>query len=215
VSKRIGKQTVRLKKPVVILSTATIAGPKEKEGPLGENFDETVEDGLYGEDSWEKAESKFVTEGFRLAVKKAGKTMKEMNYILCGDLLNQCIGTTFGIKDFKVPFFGLFGACSTMGESMSLGAMLVDGDFAKYVLAGASSHFCAAEKQFRTPLELGTQRTPTASWTVTGDGAVVLAESGEGPVIMEITTGRIVDMGILDPANMGAAMAPAVVIIGL
>lgn len=209
--KKIGKQTIRLKEPVVILSTAAIVGPKEGEGPLNHYFDQVVEDMLYGEDSWEKAESKFVTDTLKLAVQKADKTMKDMDYILCGDLLNQCTASTFGIKDFNIPFFGLFGACSTMGESMSLGAMLIDGQFANHILVGASSHFCAAEKQFRFPLALGTQRPPTATWTVTGDGAAVLAKKGNGPVITEITTGKIIDMGVTDTMNMGAVMAPAAV----
>ena len=126
-NKRIGTQTVKLSEPVVITGVSSVVGPKEGEGPLGNLFDTVATEALYGEDSWEKAESKFVTEALQLAVEKAGKTMEDMDYILCGDLLNQCTGTTFGIKDFKVPYFGLFGACSTMGESMSLGAMLVDG----------------------------------------------------------------------------------------
>lgn len=206
-SKRIGTQTVKLSQPVVIAGTSSVVGPKEGEGPLGNLFDKVAQEALYGEDSWEKAESKFVTEALQLAVEKAGKKMEDMDYILCGDLLNQCTGTTFGIKDFKVPYFGLFGACSTMGESMSLGAMLLDGGFAENVLVGASSHFCAAEKQFRFPLALGTQRPPSATWTVTGDGSAVLSKTGKGPVITEITTGKIVDMGVTDTMNMGAAMA--------
>ncbi|MBR4014937.1 MAG: stage V sporulation protein AD [Anaerotignum sp.] len=207
--KRIGKQTVRLSEGVSIISAASTVGPKEAEGPLGAYFDRTVEDAFFGEKSWELAESRFVRENMNLAVDKAGLKMKDMDYILCGDLLNQCTGSTFGIKGFSVPFFGLFGACSTMGESMSLGAMLIDGGFANYVLTGASSHFCAAEKQFRFPLPLGTQRPPTSTWTVTGDGATVLARKGEGPKITEITTGKVVDMGVTDANNMGAAMAPA------
>ncbi len=209
--KRIGAQTVKLSEPVVIASVSSVVGPKEGEGPLGGLFDKVTEDALYGEDSWEKAESKFVTESLQLAVEKAGKKMENINYILCGDLLNQCTGTTCGIKDFKVPYFGLFGACSTMGESMSLGAMLIDGGFAENVLVGASSHFCAAEKQFRFPLALGTQRPPSATWTVTGDGSAVLSKKGKGPVITEITTGKVIDMGVTDTMNMGAAMAPAAV----
>lgn len=205
----MGQQTVKFETPPVILSAACVVGPKEGEGPLKPYFDNVVEDILYGEDSWEKAESKFVTEGLKLAVNKSGLKMKDINYILCGDLLNQSTSTTFGIKDFKIPFFGLFGACSTMGESMSLGAMLIDGGYADYLLAGASSHFCAAEKQFRFPLDLGTQRPPSSTWTVTGDGAVVLAKEGKGPVITHITTGKIMDMGVTDTMNMGAAMAPA------
>ena len=208
-SKKIGKQTVRLAEGVTILSAASTVGPKEAEGPLGKYFDQTVEDPFFGEKSWELAESKFVEKNMGLAIQKANLKPKDMDYILCGDLLNQCIGSTFGIKNLEIPFFGLFGACSTMGESMSLGAMLIDGGFANHVLTGASSHFCAAEKQFRFPLPLGTQRPPTATWTVTGDGAVVLSRKGEGPRIVEITTGKIVDMGVTDANNMGAAMAPA------
>lgn len=208
-SKKIGKQTVRLSKGVVILSAASTVGPKEAEGPLGKYFDQTVEDSFFGEKSWELAESKFVEKNMGLAIQKANLKPKDIDYVLCGDLLNQCTGSTFGIKNLEIPFFGLFGACSTMGESMSLGAMLVDGGFANHVLIGASSHFCAAEKQFRFPLPLGTQRPPTATWTVTGDGAVVLSRTGDGPKIVEITTGKIVDMGVTDANNMGAAMAPA------
>ena len=207
--KKIGKQTVRLSKGVPILSAASTVGPKEAEGPLGAYFDKKVEDALFGQDTWEQAESFFVQENMALAVQKAGLKMKDMDYILCGDLLNQCTGSCFGIKNFDIPYFGLFGACSTMGEAMSLGAMLIDGGFAGHVLTGASSHFCAAEKQFRFPLPLGTQRPPTSTWTVTGDGAAVLAGKGEGPKIVEITTGKIVDMGVTDANNMGAAMAPA------
>ena len=208
-SKKIGKQTVRLAEGVTILSAASTVGPKEAEGPLGKYFDQTVEDSFFGEKSWELAESKFVEKNMGLAIQKANLKAKDVDYILCGDLLNQCTGSTFGIKNLEIPFFGLFGACSTMGESMSLGAMLIDGGFANHVLAGASSHFCAAEKQFRFPLPLGTQRPPTVTWTVTGDGAVVLSRKGEGPKITEITTGKIVDMGVTDANNMGAAMAPA------
>lgn len=209
-SKKIGKQTVRLSQGVVILSAASTVGPKEAEGPLGKYFDQTTEDAMFGEKSWELAESKFVEKNMDLAIQKANLKPQDIDYVLCGDLLNQCTGSTFGIKNLNIPFFGLFGACSTMGESMSLGAMLIDGGFANHVLTGASSHFCAAEKQFRFPLPLGTQRPPTATWTVTGDGAVVLARKKvDLPRIVEITTGKIVDMGVTDANNMGAAMAPA------
>lgn len=208
-SKKIGKQTVRLSEGVAILSAASTVGPKEAEGPLGKYFDQKIADAFFGEKTWELAESKFVEKNMALALQKANLKPKEIEYVLCGDLLNQCTGSTFGIKNMGIPFFGLFGACSTMGESMSLGAMLIDGGFANHVLAGASSHFCAAEKQFRFPLPLGTQRPPTATWTVTGDGAVVLGRKGNAPKITEITTGKIVDMGVTDANNMGAAMAPA------
>ena len=166
---------------------------------------------MMGEDSWEKAESCFVAENMALVLKKAGLSHEDIQYVLCGDLLNQCIGTTFGVKDLHIPFLGLFGACSTMGEAMSVGAMLIDGGFAEYILGGASSHFCAAEKQFRFPLPLGIQRPQSATRTVTGDGALVLAKEGEGPQITMVTTGKIIDMGITDAQNMGAAMAPAAV----
>ena len=209
-SKKIGKQTVRLSQGVVILSAASTVGPKEAEGPLGKYFDQKTEDAMFGEKSWELAESNFVEKNMELAMQKANLKAKDIDYVLCGDLLNQCTGSTFGIRNLDIPFFGLFGACSTMGESMSLGAMLIDGGFANHVLTGASSHFCAAEKQFRFPLPLGTQRPPTASWTVTGDGAVVLARKKvDAPRIVEITTGKIIDMGVTDVNNMGAAMAPA------
>ncbi|MBR5816424.1 MAG: stage V sporulation protein AD [Anaerotignum sp.] len=208
--KRIGKQTVKLSQGVSIISAASTVGPKEAEGPLGKYFDQTIEDMMFGEESWELAESKFVEKNMELAMQKANLKSQDIDYVLCGDLLNQCTGSTFGIKDLDIPFFGLFGACSTMGESMSLGAMLIDGGFAEHVLTGASSHFCAAEKQFRFPLPLGTQRPPTSTWTVTGDGAVVLSVKREDvPKIVEITTGKIMDMGVTDVNNMGAAMAPA------
>ena len=209
--KKLKNQTVQFKTPPVILSAASTVGPKEGEGPLRELFDVVLPDVLNGEDTWEKAESTIVASNMELAVKKAKLKMTDIDYILSGDLLNQNIGSTFGLRDMKRPVFGVFGACSTMGEAMSLGAMLVDGEFADYVLAGASSHFCSAEKQFRFPLALGTQRPPSSTWTVTGDGAVVIGKSGEGPVITHVTTGKIVDMGIKDSTNMGAAMAPSAV----
>ncbi len=210
-SKKLGSQTITLAKPVNILSAASTVGPKEGEGPLAKYFDVVLTDILAGENSWELAEAKIAKDTFTMAVSKSNLDLTTIDYILSGDLLNQSISTTFGIKDLNIPFYGLFGACSTMGEGMSLGSMLIDGGFANYILAGASSHFCAAEKQFRFPLELGTQRPPTSSWTVTGQGSVVLSLDGEGPYIKQITTGKIVDMGIKDPNNMGAAMAPAAV----
>lgn len=207
--KRIGKQTVKFEKPPVILSASSVVGPKEGEGPLRAYFDVINTDILNGADSWEKAESRYVTDALKLAVTKCGKNMKDIDYILAGDLLNQGIGTTFGVRELDRPLFGLFGACSTMGEALSLSAMLVDGGFAQNVLASASSHFCSAEKQFRFPLELGTQRPPSSTWTVTGDGAAVVSSDGAGPRITYATTGKIVDMGVKDANNMGAVMAPA------
>jgi stage V sporulation protein AD len=207
--KYVGKQTVRFTTPPTVLAAASVVGPKEGDGPLCDYFDVISPDVLFGTDSWEKAESEMVRQTVELAVQKAELNMGDIRYILAGDLLNQNSGSTFGMRSFGRPFFGLFGACSAIGEGMSLGAMLLDGGYADYVVASASSHFCGAEKTFRFPLELGTQRPPTASWTVTGTGAVVLSAVGTGPYMTSVTTGVIVDMGITDANNMGAAMAPA------
>jgi len=207
--KHIGAQTVKFENPPSIAATAAVVGPKEGEGPLAEYFDVISKDVLFGTDSWEKAESELSRKTISLAINKANLQLPDIQYILAGDLLNQVTGATFGVRDLGRPFFGLFGACSAIGEAMTLGAMIIDGGFANNIIASASSHFCAAEKTFRFPLELGTQRPPTASWTVTGDGAVVLSATGVGPYVTAATTGAIVDMGIKDANNMGAAMAPA------
>lgn len=208
-SKRNGKQTVRLENPPNIVSTASIVGPKEGQGPLKLYFDAIIDDEMWGEKSWEKAESKLIRETFARLLNKAFKTTSDINYIITGDLLNQCIASNFGLRESGVSLFGVYGACSTMAESMSLGAMMIDGGYADNLVCITSSHFCSAEKQFRYPLELGSQRPPTAQWTVTGSGGVLLSNQGTGPYITHITTGRIVDMGIKDANNMGAAMAPA------
>jgi len=212
-TKRIGKQTVALQNPVAIISAASVVGPKEGEGPLSAFFDRVETDPLAGTESWEKAESQFLKDGLELAVAKAGITKDKLDYIIAGDLLNQNISSTFGMRELERPFLGIFGACSAMGEGMSIAAMLIDGGFASYIGVSASSHFCAAEKQFRFPLQLGTQRSPTASWTVTGSGCAILANASScanpGVVVTAVTNGKIVDMGISDVNNMGAAMAPA------
>ena len=207
--KKHGKQSIKFDTWVNIASTASVVGPKEGEGPLGKFFDIVLDDMLCGTSSWEQAESEITRQGLELAIKKAGLQKEDIEYLLSGDLLNQTTGTTFGIRDLNIPFFGLFGACSTMGEAMSLGAMLIDGGFADNALVGASSHHSAAEKQFRFPLNLGAQRPPTASWTVTGQGCAVLTKEGYGPYITAVTTGKVVDAGVTDANNMGAAMAPA------
>lgn len=209
--KRLGKHTVKLKDPVYILSAASTAGRKEGEGPLKDLFDRVMEDDTCGEDSWEKAESKLVSDNFTLALEKAGLTNSDVDYCITGDLLNQDSASTFGVRDLNIPFLGIFGACSTMGEGMGIGSMLIDGGFSENIVVGASSHFCAAEKQFRAPLGMGSQRPPTSTWTVTGDGAVVLSRNPREhcPVITEVLTGEVVDMNIKDANNMGAAMAPA------
>ena len=206
---RIGKQSIRFDSSPVILETASIVGPKESEGPLAGYFDKCLNDEFWGEKSWEKAESKMIRETANLVMSKAKITNDKIDYCFAGDLLNQCISSDFGMRETNIPFFGVFGACSTFVESMCLASILVDGKGASNVLCATSSHFCSAEKQFRFPLELGTQRTPTAQWTVTGSGATIISSDGEGPHITNITPGKIVDMGIKDANNMGAAMAPA------
>ena len=207
--KKIGKQTIIFDNPPTILETASIVGPKEAEGPLAKYFDKTLEDEFWGEETWEKAESKIVKETSVLIINKANLSNEQIDYCFSGDLLNQCISSSFGLRDSSIPLFVIFGACSTFVEGLSLGAVFAEISGANNILALASSHFCSAEKQFRFPLELGNQRTPTAQWTVTGSGAAIISKNGTGPFITSITTGKIVDMGIKDVNNMGAAMAPA------
>jgi len=208
-AKKLGKQTVRFQTPPSIISTASIVGKKEGEGPLKNYFDKILDDAHWGEKTWEKAESKMLREAVITAVTKANLPLSKMDYIFAGDLLNQCISSNFGIRELNIPFFGLYGACSTMALSLSIAAMTIDGGFADYAVAATSSHFCSAERQFRFPLEYGGQRPQTSQWTVTGAGAVVLSNQGNGPYITHVTTGKIVDLGIKDANNMGAAMAPA------
>lgn len=208
-NKKLGNQTVKFDNPPSIISTASIVGPKEGQGPLKKYFDEILDDELWGEKSWEKAESKILRETLNKVISKASKTNSDINYILAGDLLNQCTSSTYAIRESNIPFLGLYGACSTMAESLSLAAMIIDGGYADNIISTTSSHFCSAEKQFRFPLELGTQRPQTSQWTVTGSGAALLSSTGNGPFITQVTTGKIIDMGIKDVSNMGAAMAPA------
>ncbi len=208
-NKKIGKQTVRLENPVSIISSANVVGKKEGEGPLSSYFDVIMEDAEWGEETWEKTESKMQNDAVSRAISKANLFPSDIDYILAGDLLNQCITSSFALRDLNIPFFGVYGACSTMAETISLGSMLIDGGYAQNVAAVTSSHFCTSERQYRQPLEYGGQRTPTAQWTVTGSGAVILSKNGKAPYVTHITTGKIVDMGIKDANNMGAAMAPA------
>lgn len=206
---KLGKHTLQLTTPPTILETAAIVGPKESNGPLSEYFDKCIEDEFWGEDSWEKAESKFVKETVNTVLEKSGVAAKDIDYVFAGDLLNQCISSSFAMRDSNMPFFGLFGACSTFVEGLCIGSVFMDSGACNNVLCATSSHFCSAEKQFRFPLELGNQRTPTSQWTVTGSGAAILSKQGNGPRITHITPGIIVDLGIKDANNMGAAMAPA------
>ncbi len=206
---RIGKQTIGLDNRPVIIQTASIVGPKEAQGPMAGYFDHCLEDEFWGEKTWEKAESKIIKETVNLAISKSGISSSAIDFCFAGDLLNQCISSSFGLRDANIPFFGVFGACSTFVESMTLGSIFIESGAANNVICATSSHFCSAEKQFRFPLELGNQRPPTSQWTVTGSGCSILSSSGEGPCITHVTPGKIVDMGIKDANNMGAAMAPA------
>ena len=195
-----------------IIETSSIVGPKESQGPLAKYFDQCLEDEFWGEKTWEKAESKIIKENVNSVIAKSGISSKDIDYCFAGDLLNQCISSSFGLREFNIPFFGIFGACSTFVEGMCIGSIFVDSGAAQNILCATSSHFCSAEKQFRFPLELGNQRPPSSQWTVTGSGAAILSNNNfekKCPQITYITPGKIVDMGIKDANNMGAAMAPA------
>lgn len=209
-----GKQSLQYEADVFIRESASIVGTKEGKGPLGGYFDLVGEDDMFGCDTWEDAESSLQKDAVYLALGKAGLKPMDMRYIFAGDLLGQSIATSFGIMNFEIPFFGLYGACSTCGESLSLGSMAVCGGFAENVMCVTSSHFASAEKEFRFPLEYGNQRPLSASWTVTGSGAFILSssrpEKGNALArITGITTGIIQDFGLKDSMNMGACMAPA------
>ncbi|MDR0287211.1 MAG: stage V sporulation protein AD, partial [Clostridiales bacterium] len=225
-AKKIGSQTILLDRKVYIRERACIVGEKEKNGPLGEFFDQ-YEEAYFGEDTWEKAESKFLSSTYDKLLTKLNLNDDAVDCILGGDLINQCMSSAFGLKKTYRPYLGLFGACSTMAESILVGSLFIDGGGFDNVACITSSHFCAAEKQFRAPLELGVQRAPTSQWTVTGSGAVLLSwEEGtaakvtEGtseivygkkskPFITAVTPGKILDYNVTDANNMGAAMAPA------
>ena len=208
-AKRLGRQTVELERPVCIAAHAAVGGKKEGEGPLRRYFDHLTADDTFGEKSWEKAECKMQQLALRLALKKWGREAEALDFLLAGDLLNQCISSSFAARESQVPFLGLYGACSTMGESIALAALLLDGGGARTAAAVTSSHFCTAERQYRNPLAYGGQRTPTAQWTATAAGCTILSAQGAGPRVTHVTVGRVVDKGVKDANNMGAAMAPA------
>lgn len=208
---RIGKQTLLLSTPPAIVSNASIVGPKEGEGPLAQYFDRVLKDDYFGEESWEKAESKMLREAVKAAIEKSGRNSNEINFMFAGDLLNQIVSSSFAARELQIPFIGLYGACSTMAESLCMGSILLDGGFADAVVCATSSHFSSAERQYRFPLEQGVQRPPFAQWTVTGAGAAILAAVGGGPYVTHVTIGKVQDFGIKDANNMGAAMAPAAV----
>lgn len=204
-----GKHTLLLDNHPCITGFAAAVGKKESEGPLAAEFDIINLDGKLGEYSWEKAESTLHRSAVERAIKKAGKTAKDINLILAGDLLNQCIGTSFGLRELEIPFAGLYGACSTMALSMAMAGVLAESGAVDCAVASTSSHFCSAEKQFRLPLEYGGQRPPAAQWTATAAGAAVIESCGGSPYIEAVSFGTIEDPGITDQSNMGAAMAPA------
>lgn len=229
--KQRGKQSICFENPPIISGVASVVGKKEGEGPYGQYFDVIENDAMMGTDSWEEAEGKLQAEAAKLAIRHAGVSQKDIRYMVAGDLLGQLMASSFGLIDMDIPLFGVYGACSTMGESISIASMIVEGGFAEHVLAVTSSHFASAEKQFRFPLAYSNQRPKAATWTVTGSGAVVLSSahrkeellkkkeneliSGEaraekGKVkVKGITTGKVIDYGVKDSMNMGACMAPA------
>ena len=209
---RLGMQTIALSTRPAICGSAAYVGKKEGEGPLGELFDFVAQDERYNQDTFELAEKQLYLDAIRKAIRKGGSKPEEVQFLLGGDLLNQIITASFSARDLGIPFIGLYGACSTMAESLALGSMLMDGGHADQVICAASSHFCTAERQYRYPLEFGAQRPPTSQWTVTGAGATLLSTNPKAPVLAHVTQvcmGRVVDLGITDANNMGAAMAPA------
>lgn len=214
--KKVGRQSMLFPSGAWLRGRGTVVGKKEGEGPLSSCFDTILQDDMYGEKSWEKAESKMLKEAMMKAVQRAGLEKDEIDVMLSGDLLNQLMSSSFMARDLHIPFLGLYGACSTMTESLVLGSILIDGGFAQNILAGASSHFCTAERQFRLPVEHGNQRPPSAQWTATAAGAVVVSGQTAGGGLPRIrvtaaTIGRVIDAGIKDANQMGAAMAPAAV----
>lgn len=207
---RIGSQTIIFNHAPRILASAAVVGPKEGRGPLGKQFDLVVPDALFDQDSYEQAERAIFREACNRCAGNARVEASRVQALLGGDLLNQIMASSLAARELGIPFLGLYGACSTMAESLMLGAMLVDGGYASPVLCAAGSHFCTAERQYRFPLEYGSQRTPAAQWTVTGAGACLLGETGDSlPRVVMATMGRVVDLGVHDANNMGAAMAPA------
>jgi len=212
-SKRIGERTVCLPSKPGIAAWASVAGQKEGQGPYGNRFDVVIPDELYDQNSFEAAERAMLETAVKRCAVHGRKERREIQMLLAGDLLNQIISAGFAARNLQIPFYGLYGACSTMSESLSIGSMIVDGGYADCLICATCSHFCTAERQYRAPLELGNQRTPTSQWTVTGAGAVMIC-GGENAKHTEIrlthtTCGKVIDLSISDQNNMGAAMAPA------
>ena len=204
-------RVLSLKHPPSALGFAAAVGKKEFDGPLGADFDLHDETGMFGMDTWEKSESEMQRLSLNLALSKGNCQPCELDALFAGDLMNQCTGSAYGLLSFEKPYFGLYGACSTFAEASMLAALMINAGYFQKAAAVSSSHFCSAERQFRFPLEYGGQRAPTAQWTATAAGALILASEGEGPYITEVMPGMIVDKGINDINNMGAAMAPAAI----
>lgn len=210
--KKKGKQSFIYTNPIQIIASACVGGKMESEGPLGRYLDSSDETNKFEGDNWEDSESKMMNQAIKTAIEKSGEGSNAIECVFCGDLLGQMIASSFGIKALDIPMMGVYGACSTMGESMLLAAMMIDGDFASCTVAATSSHFASAEKEFRFPLAYGSQRPPCTTWTVTGSGAVVLKRANtlaDGVFITGATPGKVVDYGITDKMNLGACMAPA------
>lgn len=208
-SQKQKSHTFFLKQPPTIVGWAAVAGSKEADGPLSGKFDVTSEDAYWGEKTWEQAEKRMQQLALDTLASKCGFETDDFNIVFSGDLLNQCIGSSFTLRNTGIPHLGLYGACSTMAESLLLASMTVDGGYFDNAVAMTSSHFAASERQYRFPLGYGGQRTPTSQWTATGSGATLVCAKGSGPKIECCTVGTITDLGIKDANNMGAAMAPA------
>ena len=208
-AKRLSRSTIRLESCPSIQAWAAVGGKMEGEGPLADEFDFLNPDTTFGESTWEKAESRMMRTAVDRAFAKAKVCPSDVDIIFAGDLLNQCVGSTYGLRELEIPFLGLYGACSTMAESLCMASLFIEGGLAERTAAVTSSHFCSAERQFRFPLEYGGQRAPTAQWTATASGAALVGHSMAAPFVREVCIGSIVDLGITDAANMGAAMAPA------
>lgn len=208
-SEKLSGCTYKLSNTPCISTSACVGGKMEQQGPMHDCFDYTSEDEYFGTETYEQAESLMQRKAIELALDKNQMQSDSIDFMLGGDLLNQCIGTTYGVRDLSIPFLGIYGACSTMAEGLLISSLLVDNGVGSNVLAVTSSHFCTAERQYRFPLDYGGQRTPTSQWTATASGALVVSAQGEAPYVRAVTIGKIVDMGVTDANNMGAAMAPA------
>lgn len=209
------KRTVFFKNKPVIVGTSTVAGPKESQGCIAKYIHVKLDDDMFGQNTFEKAESRILFTAIKNSIKNAGKEENNIDLMISGDLLNQIIASTFAARNFNFGYLGVYNACSTFTEALTLGATMIDGGYLDNIVCSSSSHFSSAERQYRYPLELGCTRPPQAQWTVTGAGSCVLSKNGVGPKICAATVGRVIDYGVTDANNMGAAMSPDIGIIGI